>query len=290
MFGSRIPAAKTERRGRRRRSPAALIGAGLAFQALLIVFTLLYVNVPPGFNVPYGLSVQSVGLFRRLWSYPSLSLSADTLSTAAALTVLALWVVYGAAALLVSRRPTGARPREVFVVLGFACLYNIELAVLLPPILSADVFHYALFGRMVAFYGLNPYVVPGSAISHDPFWSFAVWHDITTQYGPVWTLVSAAAAAVGGDSVLLTTLTFKGVAALCNLAGAALVLLLARRLTGGDGVRPLLLYAWNPLILIESAGSGHNDVVMIAIALVGLLLATNGRVLSGLAVLLVSAM
>jgi hypothetical protein len=78
--GSRIRAAKTERIGARPRSTAVLIGAGLAFQALRVVFTLLYVNVPPGFNVPYGLCLHSVGLFRKLWSYPTVSLSATAFS------------------------------------------------------------------------------------------------------------------------------------------------------------------------------------------------------------------
>jgi hypothetical protein len=288
VFGSRILAAK--RSGARAGSAAVLIGAGVALQALLIVFTLLYANVPPGFNAPYGLCLHSVGLFRRLWSYPAVSLSATAFSAAAALTLLALWAVYLAAALLVRRPAPDARPREVFFILGLTCLFNIELAVLMPPVLSADVFHYALFGRMVAFYKLNPYVVPGSAISHDPFWSLAIWRDITTQYGPAWTLLSAAAAAAGGQSVLLTVIIFKLVAALFNLAAAVLVFLLVRRLTASDGVRPLLLYAWNPLILIESAGSGHNDVVMIAIALAGVLLAARGRVLTGLVLLLASAM
>jgi hypothetical protein len=115
VFGPAIPAAKAERIGARGRSMVAVISAGLAFQALLIVFMLLYVNVPPGFNVPYGLCLQSVALFRTLWSYPTLSLSAMTLSTAAALTVLALWGVYIAAALTLLRQ---RNPRLVAACIG----------------------------------------------------------------------------------------------------------------------------------------------------------------------------
>src|SRR5262249_40394506 len=65
------------------------------------------------------------------------------------------------------------------------------------------------------------------------------------------------------------------------------VYFLGRQITG-DGVRPLLLYAWNPLILIEAAGSGHNDVVMVTYALAGLLLFARGHPLLGLAVIVYS--
>ena len=90
--------------------------------------------------------------------------------------------------------------------------------------------------------------------------------------------------------MLLTALALKGIAALFNLANCLLVFLLARRLTGGDGVAALLLYAWNPLILIETAGSAHKDAIMTTFALLGLLLAVRGRLLLGLAALLLSVL
>src|SRR5205823_10504562 len=74
-----------------------------------------------------------------------------------------------------------------------------------------------------------------------------------------------------------------------DLANCLLVYRLARRL-GGDGPGALLLYAWNPLVLIETAGSGHNDAAMMTFALLGLLLATRGRLLWGLAALVLSVL
>jgi hypothetical protein len=267
-----------------------LVAAGLALAGFLAGFVALYANVPAGYDAPYGLSLESPGLFRTIWPYPTFALEPRSFGLAAALLIVALWGIYlGAWAVVGCCRLPASRRRLLFVV-AFTLVFHLALTLFMPPVLSTDIFHYALFGRMVAFYGLNPYVVPGTAISADPFWLFAGWRDVTTHYGPVWTLISAGTAVIGGQSVLVTVLSFKGVAALCSLANCLLVLLLARRLTGGDGLGALLLYAWNPLILIETAGSGHNDAVMMTFALLGLLLVTRGRLLPGLAALLLSVM
>src|SRR5262245_13999979 len=112
-------------------SPTRLIIAGVAIEALLVVFVLIYVNVPPGFNVPYGLHPPSVALFRTLWNYPQFQASADTLSLAAMLTVLALWGVYVVTAFGLLRRPSvESRSRSLSIILGFAALYNLELALI----------------------------------------------------------------------------------------------------------------------------------------------------------------
>jgi alpha-1,6-mannosyltransferase len=269
----------------------ALIVAGLAIGGLLAAVILLYVNVPPGYDVPYGLSLNSPELFRSLWRYPIFSAEPGTFGMLAALTIVLLWVVYfGAWAIVRGCTAPGSRRQLAFAIAAFGLLYHVGLALAMPPVLSTDIYHYALFGRMVAFYGLNPYVVPGSAISGDTLWAFVGWRDVTTHYGPLWTLISAGAAAVGGQGILVTVLTFKGLAALFNLANCLLVSLLARRLGGGDGRSALLLYAWNPLILIETAGSGHNDAAMMTFALLGLLLAARGRLLLGLAALVLSVL
>ncbi|HEX6655664.1 MAG TPA: hypothetical protein VF153_05570 [Candidatus Limnocylindria bacterium] len=273
------------------RRVGALVAAGLLLQILVLAMIVLYVNVPDGYDVPFGLSPDSPALFRTLWPYPRLSLDPGVFRVLARLVIVALWAVYLIAWMIVRRVPPGAKRRQIGLTIAtLTVLYHLVLVLGMPPVLSADIYHYALFGRMVTYYGLNPYIVPGSAVSADPIWPLVYWRDVTTHYGPVWTLISAGVAALGGQNVLLTVLAFKGVAALFNLANCLLVFWLARRLGQADGLSALLLYAWNPLILIEVAGSGHNDAVMMAFALLGLLLAIRGRLLVGLAVLLLSVM
>jgi hypothetical protein len=181
-----------------------------------------------------------------------------------------------------------AGARAAALVAVFALLYNALLALVMPPVLSKDVFHYALYGRMTALHGQNPYIVSGSTVPFDLFWPLTAWREVTSRYGPVWTLASAGLTTLTSNSVLVTTLAFKGLAALANLASATLVFLLARRITSGIGLVALLLFAWNPLILLETAGNAHADGLMLALALAGVLLAVSGHPLAGYSVLLLS--
>lgn len=270
---------------------AVLIGAGLLMQTLLLVFILLYVNFPAGYNVGYGLSLDSIPLFRELWGYPVVSLEPNTFARCAAVAMLGLWVVYLSAAALIERRRLASQRRPMIgIILAFAVVFNITLVLAMPPILSSDIYHYGIFGRMVSVYGQNPYVLTSAAAAGDIFWPYSSFHAVTSRYGPVWTLIEGGVALLGGNSVLQTVLVFKGVAALFNLANCLLVFVLVRRFTDEDGLNGLLLYAWNPLILLETAGAGHNDGAMMALALLGVLLAVRGRLLIGLGVLLLSAM
>lgn len=274
-----------------RRAVIGLSIAGLSLVILLAAFILLYVNFPPGYNAPYGLSLDSLPLFRSLWPYPTLSLEPATFATLAAVVMLLLWGVYLAASLIIRRsEPSGSRRPLLLVVVAVGVLANLMLVLALPPVLSSDIYSYGLYGRMITTYQINPYVATGMTIPADPLVGYTHWRTVSTRYGPVWTLISIPPAAVGSQSVLVTVLAFKVVAATFNLVNGLLVFRLARRLTGGDGVLPLLLYAWNPLILIETAGSGHNDAVMMTFALLGILLVVRERLLLGLAFLTLSAM
>lgn len=261
-----------------------VVASGAVIGILLAAFIVLFVNFPDGYNDAYGLSFESISIFRAFWEYPTVELSASTFPILAGADILALWGVYLAIAVAAPRILSGRHLRRATVfVTASAVVFYATLALFMPPVLSSDIYHYILFGRMVADYGLNPYVVPGTAIRSDPFWHLAFWHDVTTHYGPVWTIVSAGLVMVTGQSVVGTVLAFKSCTALMSSVSCGLVYYLTRELSGSEraAFRALVLYAWNPLILIESAGSGHNEVVMMTFALFGLLMFVRGRIVLG---------
>ena len=141
--------------------------AGSAIGVLLGAFILLYTSLPAGYNVLYGLSLGSVALFRELWPYPTLTLDSRSFGWSAAVVIMLLWGFYLAAWALVGRCCISSRRAQMaLVIAGFTVVFHISLALAMPPVLSSDIYHYALFGRMVSFYGLNPYAVPGAAISN----------------------------------------------------------------------------------------------------------------------------
>lgn len=172
----------------------------------------------------------------------------------------------------VCRRCQGANRRHLALALGGAALLGLTL-VLLPSLPSDDVFSYTLYGRISAIHHANPLISAPSNFPHDPFLSLVFWRGVRSVYGPLWLLLSAGltqiAEALGG-SLAAYILLFKLTGLLAHLANAALtwailgVLAPRRRLLG------TLLYAWNPLCLLEFCASAHNDAVMLTLALLGI--------------------
>jgi hypothetical protein len=268
-----------------------LSGVGISLLALLIALVALYVNVPSGLTISPGLSLKSVSLFRAHWGYPVFVLSAQNFATLAAILISSLFLTYFAGAWVISpAKRWQSRNLAVSVIVLFAIASNAVLALAMPPVLSTDIYHYVLVGRILTFYKLNPYLAPVSQFVTDPTFAYGFWTTPTTHYGPVWTLISGAVVFLAGHDLTVSVIAFKVTAALFNLANCALVFFLARRIVGPAAVIALLLYAWNPLILIETAGSGHTDAAMMTFALLGLLLIMRGRLLVGIGIMTASVL
>ena len=170
-----------------------------------------------------------------------------------------------------------------WTVLGLSLVYVLTL-LLMPGLLSTDLLTYATYGRLAAVHGLNPYLASPSAAPGDPL---VQWLDTRPEhaspYGPVWTTLSVGLAWLTlGLDPLVHALGYRVLGALAHLAGTALVWRFAPR--------DLILFTWNPLLLIEGVGSGHNDGPMMVLALAGVLLLTKQAARPGLFVLTVASL
>lgn len=132
------------------------------------------------------------------------------------------------------------------------------LAVLAPPFLSTDVFDYVARGRVESVHGQNPYLVSPSAFPEDPFIQRAQWTEHPMVYGPITALLQCAITWVAGDHLWPCVYGFKVFFAGCHLLTAWLIYLTLKE-RGGPANLGLSLYLLNPWILLECAGSGHND-------------------------------
>jgi Glycosyltransferase family 87 len=153
----------------------------------------------------------------------------------------------------------------------------IALCTLAPPILSADLFSYVAYARMGALHGISPYVHGPVVIKGDAVYPFTHWVFTKSVYGPVFTLASYAFAPFG------LTATVWGLKALEGIAAGVLVAATwgtARRL-GRDPLLPAMVVGLNPVILLYGVGGGHNDVLMLALAMAGVLWVVAGREASG---------
>jgi hypothetical protein len=267
----------------------ALAVAGAALIGLLVAFFLLYLRLPAGWSPIIGTAPAIGAVFLDAFPYPTVSLGPRAFRIAALTLVLAAWAFYGVIVLVLSRMvDPAARARALRLVIILAAVGHV-LLVLMPPVLSTDLFRYALFGRMVTVYDLNPYATQAHALSGDPLWQFAGWRHLRSHYGATFVWLSALTTWLGGPGPIGTAIAFKGLSAVFNGVACWGTWRLARETGGRDGLVPLALYAFNPLVLIEGPGSGHPDSVMLALALVGTALWWRGRTTGGWVLLVASA-
>jgi alpha-1,6-mannosyltransferase len=117
---------------------------------------------------------------------------------------------------------------------------------------------------------MDPFYQVVIQFPHDPFYHYASWLYYPTEYGPAWELLAAALTRIAGDGVIANVIAFKLASIAAYAATTALIALTLRRLAPERTLYGTVLFAWNPLVLYEVAGNGHNDVVMVLFIVLGL--------------------
>ncbi len=173
------------------------------------------------------------------------------------------WVAWMVLAAL-AQRDAAPRARTMWALAGLGVALTVAAV---PPMLSGDALAYVAYGRIPGLHGLNPYLEGGQALAArgDPSARFLVW-DTPLPYGPLWALVAAAVAKLG-LGLHAELLVHKAWAGLSLLGAAAAAGRLAAFRGAPLGSWAPLVIALNPLLLVEGPGSGHNDIVMVALLL-----------------------
>ena len=143
------------------------------------------------------------------------------------------------------------------------------------PVFTQDFWLSVAWGRMIAA-GQNPYYstftpesLAGLPLDHFP---------MPMSYGPLWGLVSAAVAFAAGDSVLAVAVVFKGLLAAAWIGSLYLV----DRIMMSEPIRErclaMVILGWLPCGVSQTVAEGHNDIAMVAFALLWLYLVLKGRI------------
>ncbi|HLK91319.1 MAG TPA: hypothetical protein VKZ18_15585 [Polyangia bacterium] len=226
--------------------------------AAFAVWSYAMPEVGPSF---VGIDAPAAGHFRATFGL------SWTVSPAAFRAGLGLILALGAAAYLALGAALAAGGRLPARAVGaVSVVLALVFALLVPPILSSDVYSYAGYARLALVHHLDPTVATQADLLRrgDPI-APLVRGAIASPYGPLWTIVSLAAAApVVHASLWAQVAVFKLVASLGFLALAAGGSRLAERLAPGQGPVAFAALALNPFFLIEGPGNGHNDVVVAA--------------------------
>jgi len=201
---------------------------------------------------------------RRLYGFGVILLVALTIcsrkfSSMGAASFIIPLAVAGVAYLLAIREffSTPKFPHRVIVIgLVLAALWHVPF-LLTPPGSDDDIHRYVWDGRVQRL-GYNPYMVipsdPALAALHTPETRTLNNPDVPSPYPPGAQLFFRAVTAIH-ESVFALKVAFV----ICDFAIVFVLLDILR--CSGQGAHWVLAYAWNPLLAIEVAGSGHIDVV-----------------------------
>ncbi len=174
-------------------------------------------------------------------------------------------------------------PTLAAVIMGGAAVFSVTL-LWMYPLFSQDVFDYIFQTREWVFHHSNPFTHIPSAFGDDPFLKYIAWTGMPSTYGPLWMIVTAPLTMLGGNSLLANLFYFKGLEVAAYLATTVLIYRTLGKVQPRWQLAGTLLFAWNPLVLVEFAGSGHNDILMLfTIALACWLLVSERFTLAALA-------
>jgi hypothetical protein len=246
---------------------------------LLAIAPAGYLSVATQFN-PLALLRQSLGISAALFS-----------SVGLLFVLVFLFVVYFR--LLHDMRRHIDRNARLASILAGVALFGLPL-VLCPYLFSNDIYAYIMYGRIAALYGGNPAITAPSAYSHDAFFSYLIaWQSNPSVYGPVWTLFSHGLTLLlerAGGGLWLYLLAYKAAMLAAHLASTLLIWQIVRAWKPGQHVYAALLYAWNPVVLIEFVASAHNDALMICLVLLAVFCIQRGYWRSAAVALLAAAL
>jgi alpha-1,6-mannosyltransferase len=171
-------------------------------------------------------------------------------------------------------------------IIAIASLWALPLA-LGPALFSLDMYSYLAQGSLLH-HGVNPYHTGPIALTR---WHLGAllatvspsWRHTTTPYGPLFTALASAIAAISGSHLTLGV-TLMRIPELAGLALAAVYVPRLARELGADPVRALWLTVASPLSLLYLVGGGHNDALMAGLVVAGVTLALQRRPLAAIAV------
>lgn len=142
---------------------------------------------------------------------------------------------------------------------------------------SYDLFNYIFDAKIVTYYHQNPYQHRALDYPGDPMLSFMHWTHRTFPYGPMWLILTAPLSWFGLGYFLPTLYIFKFFVFGCFIASAYLIEKIAKKTRMISPLFALTFFALNPLVLVESLVSAHNDIVMMFLSLVALYFLFNKR-------------
>lgn len=153
---------------------------------------------------------------------------------------------------------------QYFITLSIALLFFSYSA------FSHDLFNYMFDARIVTKYHANPFVLKALDFPEDLWIRFMHWVHRTYPYGPVWLFITLPFSFLGFEKFVPTLFTFKIMFTLFHIGNIFLIYKILKARLPQHALLGITFYALNPLVLIESLVSPHNEVIMLFFLLASL--------------------
>jgi len=160
--------------------------------------------------------------------------------------------------------------KKILIILFLLCLFTF-------PAFSNDLFGYLAYAKILVFYHESPYTALGMDFAGDPLLKFWHWSHLPAQYGPFWIVLSSFPFLLSFGNFLIGYLNFK----LLSLGFYLLAVRLIYKLSA-DNRMDAFYFALSPLIIIDILIDGHNDIVMMGLALLAFYLFKKKKILLSL--------
>ncbi len=154
---------------------------------------------------------------------------------------------------------------------------------------SYDLFNYLFWARIFTHYGLSPYQFRPLDFPDDSWVRFMRWTHTTYNHGPVFLGLSFLPSFLGLGKFTLTLFNFKLLMTLGYLGSVFFVGKIMEKIKPQEKLFSMTFFAFNPLIIIESLVSSHNDILMLFFALVSFYLLILRKKISSFCFLFLSA-
>jgi hypothetical protein len=170
-----------------------------------------------------------------------------------------LFALYLAAWQIVRR----AHGRSMWLIVVGGTVVFSAILLFMYPYDAADLFDYIMYGRIINVYHANPFRDVAAQFASDPFYPYVGWRNAIAAYGPGWVVTTALGGRLAGDGILSNILIFKAVLAAFLAGCAGVIAAILRRLAPDHVLAGVVFFLWNPVVLYETIGQGHNDVAML---------------------------
>lgn len=193
-------------------------------------------------------------------------------STAVFVTLIVLlYIFYLIILRLVHKKKLSSKNIYLLIIAGIVILFFSY------PGFSHDIFNYMFDARMVTKYHANPYFYKALDFPNDLWLRFMHWTHRTYPYGPVWLLVTLPFSFFSFGKFTINLFNFKLMFALCHIGNIFLIKKILDKVSPKERALGVCFYALNPLILIESLVSPHNELLMLFFLLLSFYLLFNKR-------------